>query len=162
MSTATPYGSAAALPDGRGLRFGVAVARFNADVTEPLLAGALRGFAACGVAPADVLVVRTPGAVELPLAAQRFLRKPFELAGVVALGCVIRGETTHYDYVCRAATDGILRVMLDESRPVAFGVLTCETREQALRRAGPGDDNKGYEAALTAVEGARFRPEAVR
>ncbi len=159
MSTATSFGSEAARPDGRGLRFGVVVARFNSDITERLLRGALRGFSACGVEAADVMVVRVPGAVELPLGAQRLLRAPHFAAGVAVLGCVIRGETTHYDYVCRAATDGVLRVMLDESKPVAFGVLTCETAGQALSRAGDGDDNKGFEAALTAVETARLRTE---
>jgi 6,7-dimethyl-8-ribityllumazine synthase len=157
MSTATPHAQGSPRPHGRGLKFGIVVARFNAHVTDRLLAGALRGLAACGVAKKDVTVVRVPGAVELPLAAARLLRGPRH--GVLALGCVIRGETTHYDYVCGMAADGLLRVMLDARKPVAFGVLTCDTEAQAMARAGDGDDNKGFEAALVAVETARLKPE---
>jgi 6,7-dimethyl-8-ribityllumazine synthase len=155
MSAASPHPSSAA-PSGRGLRVGVVAARFNAGVVDRLLAGARRGLRATGVADSDVTTVRVPGAVEIPLAAQRLLANGAD--AVLALGCVVRGETTHYDFVCRMVADGVLRVMLDAGRPVAFGVLTCDTEAQAMARAGDGPDNKGYEAALVAVETAASRP----
>jgi 6,7-dimethyl-8-ribityllumazine synthase len=163
MSTASPFGKAAPRLDGRALRIGVAAARFNAAITDRLLDGALRGLKAAGVPDASVVVVRVPGAVELAYAAQALFRgsptlgKPVD--GVVALGCVLRGETAHFDYVCGMAADGLLRAMSDSGKPVAFGVLTCDHEAQALARAGSGDDNKGFEAAATVVECATLRPE---
>jgi 6,7-dimethyl-8-ribityllumazine synthase len=163
MSAATPHSTKPVALAGRGLRIGVVAARFNADVVDRLVEGARRGLKASGVRDGDVTWVRVPGAVEIPLAAERLLERGAD--AVVALGCVIRGDTTHYDYVCRMVADGVMRVMLDRSRPVAFGVLTCENEAQASARAGGGRDNKGYEAALTAVETAvprarRSRPRA--
>jgi 6,7-dimethyl-8-ribityllumazine synthase len=96
-------------------------------------------------------VAHVPGAVEIPLAAGAFLESGrFDAA--VALGAVIRGETDHYDHVCRMAGEGVMRVMMETGRPVAFGVLTCDTDDQALARCGEGEDNKGFEAALVALE----------
>ncbi|HYC76324.1 MAG TPA: 6,7-dimethyl-8-ribityllumazine synthase [Planctomycetota bacterium] len=153
MSAASPHRSDAATPDGRGRRIGVVAARFNAGVCDRLLAGARRALRAAGTADADVVEVRVPGAVELPLAAQRLLdASGGRCDAVVALGCVIRGETSHYDVVCRMAADGLMRASLDARRPVAFGVLTCDHESQAWARAGDGPDNKGYEAALVALE----------
>ncbi|MEA2626514.1 MAG: 6,7-dimethyl-8-ribityllumazine synthase [Candidatus Binatota bacterium] len=140
--------------DGAGLRAGVVVARFNAFITERLLAGARAALRECGVADGDVTVVRVPGAFEVPLVAQR-LASSGEVDVIVCLGAVIRGGTPHFEYVSRAVTDGIGRVMLEFGIPVAFGILTTDTVEQAVDRSGEGADNKGAEAVRTAIEMAR-------
>jgi 6,7-dimethyl-8-ribityllumazine synthase len=132
-------------------RFAVAAAKYNAAVVDAMLAGALDAFRRQGVGEDRLDVVKVPGSFELPFAA-RELAATGRYAGVICLGCVIRGDTDHYDYVCRAATDGILKVGLDTGVPVVFGVLTCDTMEQALDRAGGKVGNKGAEAAVTAVE----------
>ncbi len=136
-------------PDGRGRKVAIVVARFNSEITDRLLAGALRGLAAAGVDDANITVTSVPGAVEIPFAAQRIVGRN---DAVIALGAVIRGETSHYDYVCDIVSNGVMRVMLDSGCPIAFGVLTCDTDAQALARAGDGDDNKGFEAARVALE----------
>lgn len=141
-------------PDGRGLKVGIAVARFNEVVTDRLLQGALEACKQTGVADADVTVVHVPGAFELPLACQWLVRGGAD--AVVALGAVVRGETSHYDFVCSGATDGVLRVNLDTGVPVAFGVLTCEDLGQALARAGGAAGNKGDDAVRAALEMARL------
>ena len=133
------------------LRVGVIRSRFNPEITERLLSGALEGLRAAEIPDEQVVVVEVPGAIEIPLVAQA-LAKRGDIDAIVALGTVIRGETSHYDYVCRAATDGCLRVSLDHQIPVAFGVLTVENKDQALARSVPGDKNKGYQAASCAVE----------
>lgn len=140
--------------DGAGLRVGVVVARFNAFITERLLAGARGALRDCGVADGDVTVVRVPGAFEVPLAADR-LASNGEVDVIVCLGAVIRGGTPHFEYVSRAVTDGVGRVMLEFGIPVAFGILTTDTVEQAVDRSAEGADNKGAEAARTAIEMAR-------
>ena len=132
-------------------RFAIAVARFNRDICDALLAGALDTFGEHGVSAARVTVVRVPGAFELPLAAQRLLRHG-DYAAVVALGAVIRGETPHFDYVSGECARGIARVSLDSGVPVIFGVLTTDDHAQALARAGGEVGNKGSEAALAALE----------
>jgi 6,7-dimethyl-8-ribityllumazine synthase len=137
--------------DGSGLRIGLVVARFNAYITERLLAGALRALADSNVEDADVTVVRVPGAFEVPLAAR-------ELAGsgavdaVVCLAAVIRGETPHFEFVAQSAADGIAKTMLDVGLPISFGVLTTNTVEQAVERSDEGQGNKGAEAVQTAIE----------
>jgi 6,7-dimethyl-8-ribityllumazine synthase len=137
--------------DGRGLRVGVVAARFNGFVTERLVAGALGRLREAGVRDEDVTLVRVPGAFEIPLAA-RALAARGGLDAIVCLGAVIRGETPHFDYVSKAATDGIRQVMLEFGVPVAFGVLTTNTVEQAVERSAEGADNKGAEAVATALE----------
>ncbi len=132
-------------------RFAIAVARFNRDICDALLAGALDTFGEHGVPAARVTVVRVPGAFELPLAAERLLRHR-DYAAVVALGAVIRGETPHFDYVSGECARGIARVSLDSGVPVIFGVLTTDDHAQALARAGGEVGNKGSEAALAALE----------
>lgn len=140
---------------GGGLRFAVIAARFNGFITESLLTGALDAFRRHGV-PADAVdVVWVPGAFELPLAAQR-LAGTGTYDAVVALGAVIRGATTHYDLVAGQAAAGLARVQLDSGLPVVFGVLTTETIEQAIERAGTKAGNKGSDAAVTAIEMARL------
>jgi 6,7-dimethyl-8-ribityllumazine synthase len=132
-------------------RFAVVAARFNAVVVDPLLAGATDTLARYGV-PADrVDVVRVPGSFEIPVVAQH-LGKSGRYAAIICLGCIIRGDTDHYDHVAGAATSGVLNAGLNSGVPVVFGVLTCDTLEQAVHRAGGKAGNKGAEAAVTAVE----------
>lgn len=137
--------------NGSGRRFAIVVSRFNELVTERLLAGAMACLQAHDVAEDDVTVYSVPGAWELPLAADRILRAG-GVDGVIALGCVIRGDTPHFDYVAGGATNGLLRAALDHGVPVAFGVLTTEDTAQAMARAGGKSGNKGWEAALTVLE----------
>lgn len=137
-------------PLGAGRRIAVVVSRFNSEVTDRLLDGALAALRGAGVADADVAVVRVPGAFELPLAAQKAITAG-KVDAVVALGAVIRGETSHYDAVCEAAQQGLLRVGLDSGVPVLFGVLTCDTDEQAAARSGGAHGNKGADVALDAL-----------
>ena len=134
----------------KGLRIGVVTARFNANVTERLETGALEMLYKLGCAAEDITVVRVPGAFEIPLAAQGLFEAGCD--GVVALGAVIRGETSHYDYVCNSVERGCTELQLRMKRPVGFGVLTTENDEQALARAGGNHGNKGAEAAAVTVE----------
>ena len=136
---------------GEGRRFAIVVSRFNELVTDRLLAGALACLEAHGVADADVSLYSVPGAWELPLAVDRVLRAG-GIDAVIALGCVIRGDTPHFDFVAGGATNGLLRTALDHGVPVAFGVLTTDDTAQAMARAGGKSGNKGWEAALTALE----------
>jgi 6,7-dimethyl-8-ribityllumazine synthase len=132
-----------------GLRVGVVASQWHDTVMAGLLGGALRALGECGVeAPT---VVRVPGSFELPVVAARLATTGHD--AVVALGVVIRGGTPHFDYVCRAATDGLLRVSLDTGVPVGFGVLTCDDEDQAIARAGLDGsvEDKGYDAATAAV-----------
>lgn len=138
--------------DARGLRFAIVVARFNSAITEKLLQGAQAALTDAGAKSSRVLWV--PGAFELPLAAQTLARS---FDAIVALGAVIRGDTPHFDYVAGAAAQGLLRVSLDTGKPIAFGVLTTNTLAEAEARAGGAHGNKGYDAAMTAIEMARFR-----
>lgn len=137
--------------DATGLRFAIVVARFNSDITAQLLDGAKDALTRAKAESFDVFYV--PGAFELPLAAKRLATK---YDGIVALGCVIRGDTPHFDYVAGEAARGLQQVALECGRPVAFGVLTTDTHEQAAARAGGAHGNKGFDAAMTAIEMARF------
>jgi len=142
--------------DGRGLRVAVACARFNDHVTVRLLEGARRGLAECHVDDGDVTEVWVPGAFELPLIAKTFAASG-EVDAVICLGCVMRGETAHFEHVAGQAATGILRAALDTGVPVVFGVLTTEDLDQALARSeGPDGENAGHEGARTAVEMARL------
>jgi 6,7-dimethyl-8-ribityllumazine synthase len=132
-------------------RFAVVVSRFNAEVTEGLLAGALAALDAAGVGVEARTIVRVPGAFELPVTAQR-LAESGRFDAVVCLGCLIKGDTMHFEYIAEAVSQGLSRVALDAGVPVAFGVLTTLTDEQALERARPGEGNKGAEVARAAVE----------
>lgn len=132
-------------------RFAVVVSRFNAEVTDGLLAGALSALDAAGVTADARTIVRVPGAFELPVTAQR-LAESGRFDAVVCLGCLIKGDTMHFEYLAEAVSQGLSRVALDSGVPVAFGVLTTLTDEQALERARPGDDNKGAEVARAAIE----------
>ncbi len=141
--------------DASGLRIAVAVARYNQDISEGLLSGALEALERMGCGGDRVSVCWVPGAVELPLVAARLARAH---DAVVCLGCVIRGETAHFEHVATQCSAGLQRVALDTGTPVAFGVLTTYDREQAVARSG-AEDNKGAEAAETAVEMANLLRE---
>lgn len=142
--------------DGTGVRAAVVVARFNADVTERLLRGAQACFEEHDVQGVDVY--RVPGAWELPQAAARLAEAGLHDC-IVALGCVIRGETPHFHYVCDEASRGLGHVARGASMPVLFGVLTTDDRAQAMARAGDGADNKGYESALAGLQMAALYRE---
>ena len=137
--------------DAAGRRFAIAVARFNGVVTQKLLDGAIEGFRAHGVLDADVDVAWVPGAFELPLVASRLARSE-RFDAVVCLGAVIRGETAHFDLVAGECARGLQRVALETGVPCLFGVLTTDTLEQAMDRAGGKHGNKGWDAATAALE----------
>ena len=139
--------------DGRGRRVAIAASRFNRLVTDPLVAGAVSELRRHGVAADDIDLAWVPGAFELPLVA-RNLAASDRFDAVVCLGAVIRGETDHHRHVAGQAAAGIQRVMLDTGVPCIFGVLTTDTLEQALDRAGGGHGNRGWDAATAAIETA--------
>jgi 6,7-dimethyl-8-ribityllumazine synthase len=126
-------------------------ARFNRFVVQHLVDGCLDGLRRHGVAEQSIDLVWVPGSFEIPLVAQR-LAESHKYAVVVCLGAIIRGDTDHYDYVAAEAAKGVARVAQDTGIPVIFGILTCDTLEQAINRAGAKAGNKGFEAALTAIE----------
>ncbi|GAC1625525.1 MAG: 6,7-dimethyl-8-ribityllumazine synthase [Candidatus Acidiferrum sp.] len=138
-----------------GLHFGIVVSRFNSFITERLSAAAVDALGRAGAAGKDVDVVPVPGAFELPL-----ISKKLALTGrydaLIAIGCVIRGETTHYDYVCSETSRGLQLAQMDTGVPILFCVLTCDTLEQAIDRAGLKSGNKGFEAGLGAIEMAHL------
>ena len=134
-----------------GLKIAVVCARFNGFITDRLLAGALDALKRSGVAESDIEIVKVPGAWELPLAAQTIAELKKHDA-IVALGAVIRGDTPHFDHVAGQASLGLAAVQLETGIPIAFGVLTTHTIEQAIDRAGGKSGNKGYDAAITAIE----------
>lgn len=136
---------------GTGLKVAVAVARFNSFITERLLAGALDGLRRHGVAEGDVMIVKVPGSWELPVVVKA-LAEGGKHDAIVCIGAVIRGDTPHFDYVAGEAAKGIGQAMLASGVPVAFGVLTTNTLEQAIDRAGAKAGNKGFDAAITAIE----------
>lgn len=137
-------------PRGNGARIAIVRSAFNDGIVEGLVDGAMAALREAGVTPGQVQVFEAPGAFELPLAASAAARtKRFD--AIVALGAVIRGDTDHYEHICRAATDGLARVALDTGVPVGFGVLTAHNEEQARARSRPGPENKGAEAARAAL-----------
>lgn len=138
-----------------GLKFGIVVARFNEFITNKLLSGAMDGLHRHGVQEADVDVAWVPGAFEIPMAAKKMAESK-KYDAVLCLGAVIRGSTPHFDYVCAEVSKGVAQVGLSSGIPVAFGVLTTETIEQAIERAGTKAGNKGFDAALTAIEMANL------
>jgi 6,7-dimethyl-8-ribityllumazine synthase len=133
-------------------RYVIAVARFNSFIVDHLLAGAIDVLRKHGVADKDITVVKVPGAFELPLAVKKVLCNNDDCDAVIALGAVIRGGTPHFEYVAGECVKGLSQVSLASSKPVAFGVLTVDSIEQAIERAGTKAGNKGAEAAITAIE----------
>jgi len=138
-----------------GLRFGIVVSRFNSFITERLLAAAVDALERAGAASENVDVVRVPGAFELPLAAKK-LAATRRYDALIAIGCILRGETAHYDYVCSETSRGLQLAQMDTGLPIIFCVLTCDTLEQAIDRAGLKGGNKGFEAGLAAIEMANL------
>ncbi len=138
-----------------GLKIAIVVSRFNEFITSKLLGGAIDGLVRHGCVEKDIEITWIPGAFEIPLAAQKLAAKGCYDA-IICLGAVIRGSTPHFDYVCAEVSKGIAKVGLDSGIPVIFGVLTTENIEQAIERAGTKVGNKGFDAALTAVEMANL------
>ena len=137
--------------DAQGLKIGIVVSRYNHFITEKLLDGALDGFKSHGGDDDKVTIVRVPGAFEIPLIADK-LAASGRYDALVCLGAVIRGDTPHFDYVASEVSKGVASVSLESGIPIAFGVLTTDTIEQAVERAGTKAGNKGFEAAVTAIE----------
>ena len=141
--------------DATGLRLGLVVSRFNSFITEHLLNGAIDALVRHGARDADLTVVRVPGAWEIPLVARAMADRPGDYDAVVALGAVIRGSTPHFEMVASEVSKGVAQASLATGVPIAFGVLTTDTIDQAIERAGSKAGNKGAEAAMTAVEMVR-------
>ena len=142
--------------DGGGKRFAIVVSRFNAFITERLFLSAYDGLLRSGVKKKDIALVRVPGAFEIPAAARMFAEtKKYD--AIICIGCLLRGDTAHYDVIVNEVTRGIGQSAQETGVPHAFGVLTCETLEQAIDRAGLKMGNKGFEAALAAVEMANLK-----
>jgi 6,7-dimethyl-8-ribityllumazine synthase len=149
--------------DAAGFRFALVVSRFNSFITERLLAGALDALKAAGAPAKNIEVVRVPGSFEIPLAAKK-LAAGAHADAVIAIGCILRGETAHFDYIASEVARGVQLAQLDTGVPIIFCVLTCDTLEQAIDRAGLKSGNKGHEAGVAAVEMAnlskQLRPAA--
>ena len=139
----------------KGLKFGIIVGRFNEFISSKLLGGAIDGLVRHGASESDIEITWVPGAFEIPLAAKKMTEsKKFD--AVICLGTVIRGSTPHFDFVASEMSKGIAKVSLDSGLPVIFGVLTTDSIEQAIERAGTKSGNKGYDAAVTAIEMANL------
>ncbi|MDO5009448.1 MAG: 6,7-dimethyl-8-ribityllumazine synthase [Intestinibacter bartlettii] len=144
--------------NGSGLKIGIVAARFNEFIVSKLVSGAEDCLYRHDVAKEDIEIAWVPGAFEIPLVAQKMARtKKYD--AIICLGCVIRGATSHYDYVCNEVSKGIAKVSLDENMPVMFGVVTTENIEQAIERAGTKAGNKGYDCAMGALEMASLLKE---
>jgi 6,7-dimethyl-8-ribityllumazine synthase len=144
--------------DAKGLKIGIVIARFNEFISGKLLAGCLDGLKRHGAEDKDIEVVWSPGAFEIPLLAKKMaMQKKYH--AVICLGAVIRGATPHFDYVAAEVSKGIAQVGLETGQPVIFGVLTTENIEQAIERAGTKSGNKGFDAALAAIEMANLMKE---
>jgi len=138
-----------------GMHFAVVASRFNPEIVDRLIAGAMEALKGAGCEDRNIALIRIPGAFEIPLTVLR-AAKSRRYEAIVAIGCVIRGETPHFDHICREASHGITLASLETGTPVGFGVLTVDTDEQAKARSGPGSSNKGFEAAMAAIEMANL------
>ncbi len=139
-----------------GLKIGIVVAEWNPQITNSLLEGTLSELKKLGVVDEDIFTIHVPGSFELPQGASLLLKKK-KLDAVICLGCVIQGETRHFEFICQAVSQGITNLSIQERKPVIFGVLTTENMEQATERSGGKHGNKGHEAAVTAVKMALLR-----
>ena len=155
MSDKLQLGKISGELSANGLRFAIAVSRFNSFITERLLAAAIDALERSGAKSGDVDLVHVPGAFELPLTAKK-LALTGKYDALIAIGCVLRGETAHYDYVCSETSRGLQLAQMDTGVPVIFCVLTCDTLEQAIDRAGLKGGNKGFEAGQAAIEMAQL------
>ena len=138
-----------------GIKVGIVAARFNEFIVSKLVSGALDGLKRHGVNDDDISIAWVPGAFEIPLVAKKMAESP-EYDVVICLGAVIKGSTPHFDYVCAEASKGVATVSLNSEKPVAFGILTTNSIEEAIERAGTKAGNKGYDAAVTAIEMANL------
>jgi 6,7-dimethyl-8-ribityllumazine synthase len=141
--------------EATGLRFAMVISRFNSAITDRLWEGALEALQEAGAKKEELEVIHVPGAFELPLAAKKLAAKG-EVDAIIAIGCVIRGETSHYDYVCAETARGLQLAQMDTGVPIIFCVLTCENQEQALARTGGAHGNKGYDSGMAAIEMAQL------
>ncbi len=139
----------------QGRKFALLVSRFNDFITEKLTGGAMDALLRCGAAEADIVVVKVPGAFEIPLLAKK-LAQSGKYHAVICLGAVIRGATPHFDYVSSEVSKGIAQVSMESQVPVIFGIITADTIEQAIERAGTKAGNKGWDAAVSAIEMANL------
>ena len=146
------------IPSAKEMRFGIIVSQWNQTITKALLKGALAALKKQGVPDKNIIVKQVPGSFELPLGAQ-LLEESHHPDAVICLGCVIQGETPHFDYICNAVSEGIMNLNLKYSKPFIFGVLTCNNRQQAVDRSGGIMGNKGEEAALTAISMVALKQE---
>ena len=137
-----------------GKKYAVVVARFNHFITDRLVEGCLDTLKRHGVKDEEIEIIRVPGAFEIPLAAQKAIKKDYD--AIITLGAVIRGDTPHFDYVCAEVSKGVANVSLNTEKPVIFGVITTDTIDQAIQRAGVKSGNKGADAALSAIEMANL------
>lgn len=142
----------ATFPKADHYKIGIVISEWNPEVTEALKEGAINSLLDHGVQKNNLSIHAVPGSFELPLAAAMMFDADEELDGVICLGCVIQGETRHFEFISQAVAQGIMRVGLDYEAPVVFGVLTCDTHEQAIERAGGKHGNKGVEAAVTILK----------
>ncbi len=140
------------MPIAKGMRFGIVVAEWNDNITDVLANGALKVLLANGVKETAIKIEHVPGTVELTFAAKLLAQSVFKPDAIICLGCVIKGDTPHFDYVCLSVTQGITQLNIDLKTPVIFGVLTTDNLQQALDRAGGKHGNKGDEAAVTAIK----------
>ncbi|MDX9696115.1 MAG: 6,7-dimethyl-8-ribityllumazine synthase [Bacteroidales bacterium] len=146
------------VPSAEGMRFGIVVAEWNTDITNALLKGAYETLVKNGAKEDDILVKFVPGSIELTLGAQ-FMAEYADLDAVICLGCVIQGETRHFDFVCQSVTHGITELNMNYNIPFIYGVLTTDNIQQAQERAGGSLGNKGDEAAVTAIKMAHLQRE---
>ena len=140
------------VPSGKGMKIGIVVAEWNAQITNALCDGAHNTLTANHVDEKDITVIHVPGSFELPTGAATLLNSNTDYDAVICLGCVIQGETRHFDFICNAVSNGLTNLSLQDGRPVIFGVLTTNNMEQAIDRSGGKHGNKGVEAAVTAIK----------
>jgi 6,7-dimethyl-8-ribityllumazine synthase len=145
-------------PSIANMRFGIVVSEWNSGITDALLAGALETFKEHKASKSNIKVIHVPGSFELPAAAQ-FLLRSGKMDAVICLGCVIQGETRHFEFICHAVSDGIMKIGLEHDTPVIFGVLTTNNLQQAKDRSGGKHGNKGIEAAVTAIRMALLKKQ---
>ncbi len=140
------------IPNGADFRIGIVVSEWNDDITSPLMNGAIEALRENGVKKKNIIVKNVPGTFELPLGCQFLLEADQDLDGVIAIGCVIQGETKHFDFVCQGATQGIMAVNMEYNTPVSFCVLTDNTKQQSIDRSGGKHGNKGIECAVSLLK----------
>lgn len=149
----------AAVPDGSRYRIGIVAAEWNGEITDAMLQGAAETLREYGVKEENLIVKRVPGTYELSYAAHKMLNGGKALDAVICIGCVIQGETRHFEFICQAVSQGLTNVSIESGKPVIFSVLTCDTMQQALDRAGGRHGNKGVEGAVTALKMCKFTDE---